>query len=224
MFNDAKVAAGRKAAQLIQDGMVVGLGSGSTAECFIDSLIQRCQKGLKVQAVSSSRASTDRAKKGGIEVLDINTVKRIDVTVDGADEIDAKKRMIKGGGGAHLREKILAAASQEMVVVVDESKVVASIGTKKLPIEVVFFGSVATKKKIEKLGYPAHWRLNADETLFITENGNLLLDLHFPSPPKNPEEMDAELHHIPGVVETGFFFHMAGRVIVGYNDGDIKIL
>lgn len=223
MSQDAKEAAGRKAAQWIESGMIVGLGSGSTAECFIKSLIERCRKGLRIKAVASSRASTDLAQKGGIEVLDINSVPRIDITVDGADEIDPQKRMIKGGGGAHVREKILASASDEMVVIVDETKLVPSVGRGKLPIEVMFYGSPATRMKIEELGHPGKWRLNPDGTLFITENGNLLFDITFDSPPESPEQVDNALRRVPGVIDTGFFFNLAGRVIVGYPDNETQV-
>lgn len=223
MSQEAKIAAGRKAAEWIENGMVVGLGSGSTAECFIRSLVERTKKGLRIQAVSSSRASADLAKKGGIELLDINATSHIDITVDGADEIDPLKRMIKGGGGAHLREKILAKNSKEMVVIVDETKLVPSVGRGKLPVEILFFGSPATRAQIEKLGYHGKWRLNPDNTLFITENGNLLFDISFPSPPRSPEQIDTTLRSIPGVLETGFFFRLAGRVIVGYPDGNTQL-
>jgi ribose 5-phosphate isomerase A len=223
MSQEAKIAAGEKAAQWIENGMIVGLGSGSTAECFIKSLSKRVQKGLRIQAVSSSRASTDLAKKGGIEVLDINSVPRIDITVDGADEIDPKKRMIKGGGGAHVREKILASSSTEMVVIVDESKLVPSIGRGKLPIEILFYGSPATRTKIEEQGHTGKWRLNEDGTLYITENGNLLFDITFDSPPPSPEHIHEAICGIPGVIDTGFFFNLAGRVIVGYPDGKTEI-
>ncbi len=223
MSQEAKIAAGRKAAEWIENGMIVGLGTGSTAECFIQSLIELCKKGLRVQAVSSSRTSADLAKKGGIEILDINAVPRIDITVDGADEIDSKKRMIKGGGGAHVREKILASSSEEMVVVVDETKLVPSVGQNKLPIEVIFFGSPATRMKIEELGYPGRWRLNDDGTLFITENGNLLFDIAFDSPPRSPEQLHENLRRIPGVVDTGFFFDLAGRVVIGYPNGKTEV-
>jgi ribose 5-phosphate isomerase A len=220
---DAKIAAGRKAAEWIESGMIVGLGTGSTAECFIDSLIERCKKGLRIKAVASSRASAERAKKGGIAVEDINSVPRIHVTVDGADEIDLRKRMIKGGGGAHVREKILACASDEMVVVVDESKLVDSVGKCKLPVEVIFYGSPATRLKIETLGYKGKWRINPDGTLFISENGNLIFDIFFDSPPPSPELDHDTLIRVPGVVDTGFFFNLAGRVVVGFEDGNIEV-
>lgn len=223
MSQEAKIAAGRQAAEWIENGMIVGLGSGSTAEAFIKCLIERCRKDLHIKTVSSSRASADLAKKGGLEILDINSVPRIDITVDGADEIDPQKRMIKGGGGALTREKILASASDEMVVVVDETKLVPSIGRGKLPIEVIFYGSPATRMKIEELGHPGKWRLNDDGTLFITENGNLIFDITFDSPPSAPEHVHDAIRRIPGVVDTGFFFNLAGRVIVGYPDGKTQI-
>jgi ribose 5-phosphate isomerase A len=223
MSQDAKVAAGRKAVEWIESGMIVGLGSGSTAECFIQSLIEACKDGLHIQAVASSRASADLAARGGIEVVDINSVPRIDITVDGADEIDPKKRMIKGGGGAHVREKILASSSGEMVVIVDETKLVPSVGRGKLPIEILFYGSPATRMKVEELGYRGRWRMNEDETLFISENGNLILDLHFDSPPPSPEALHEAILNIPGVIDSGFFFDMAGRVVVGYSDGKTQV-
>jgi ribose 5-phosphate isomerase A len=164
------------------------------------------------------------AKKGGIPVLDLNEVPRVDITVDGADEIDPKKRMIKGGGGAHVREKILAVNSTELVVIVDESKLVPSVGRGKLPVEILFFGSPATRMHIEKLGFSGKWRLQSDGTLYITENGNLLFDIHFPAPPASPEEVHEKICRIPGVIDTGFFFNLAGRVIVGYPDGKTHLL
>lgn len=220
MSQEAKIAAGARAVELIKDGMIVGLGSGSTAERFIESLIKSKRK---VTTVSSSRASADLAKKGGLEVLDINSVSHIDITVDGADEIDPKKRMIKGGGGAHVREKILASASNEMVVIVDQTKLVPTIGTKKLPIEILFYGSPATRSKIEQLGHPTKWRMKEDGTLFVSDNGNLILDLYFDSPPESPEELHIALIQIPGVVDTGFFFNLAGRVIIGFPNGKTEI-
>lgn len=223
MSNEAKVAAARKAIEWIQSGNVVGLGSGSTAECFIRALTEACKGGLSIQAVASSRASADLAKRGGIEVLDINSVPRIDITVDGADEIDPQKRMIKGGGGAHVREKILASSSDEMVVIVDYTKLVPSVGRGKLPVEVMFYGSPATRARIEEFAPMGKWRQNEDGTLFITENGNLIYDIHFDSPPKAPEHLHEALINIPGVVDTGFFFNLAGRVIVGYPDGRTEV-
>lgn len=223
-LQEAKKAAGKKAAEWIESGMIVGLGTGSTAACFIDCLIKRCKMGLRIQAVSSSHSSALLAARGGIEVLDINSVPRVDITVDGADEVDPKKRMIKGGGGAHVREKILAAASTEMIVVVDDSKLVDSVGVCKLPVEILFYGSPSTRKKLEEAGYQGRWRMNEDNSLFITENGNLLFDISFNFPPTVPERDHEIMINIPGVVDTGFFFGYAGRIVIGYGDGKIRVV
>ena len=211
-----KRIAAEKAATLIEDGMIVGLGTGSTASYFIQALIVRFQKGLRIQTVASSHRSSEMAKAKGLLVFDINQVSHIDITVDGADEIDEKKRMIKGGGGAHVREKILASSSKKMIVIVDESKLVKTIGKAKLPIEILPYGSLFTQKKIKSLGFLGTFREN-----FITENGNLIFDLIFPSPPGNPEQIEQQLLNIPGVVDTGFFFNMADTVIIGKSDGTV---
>ena len=217
----SKQAAGRHAATWIKPGMIVGLGTGSTAAFFIEALIE---KNIKIQAVASSETSAELAKKGGIQLIDINCAPSIDITVDGADEIDAQKRMIKGGGGALLREKILASSSKEMVVIVDETKVTNSIGHVKLPVEITPYGSESTKRRIELLGLETKWRMAKNSSLFITDNNNLILDIKLPSPPKSPETLNNQLLHIPGVVDTGFFFQLAGRVIVGYSNGSIQVI
>ncbi len=218
-----KKAVGYKAAELVDDGMLIGLGTGSTAFFFIEKLIQRCQQGLKIHAIASSAQSLDQARKGKIPLLDIHAVTSLDLTIDGADEIDPQKRMIKGGGGALVREKIIASISKEMIVIVDESKCVDKLGNCKLPIEVISFASHATLRRIEKLGYRCDFRKQGKNSLFVTDNGNHIIDIHFHEPRNNPEEDDEALMHIPGVVDTGFFFHLAGRVIVGFFDGQIVI-
>lgn len=220
---NAKKAAAEQAAQWIQNGMIVGLGTGSTAAYFIESLIKRRRKGLSIQAVPSSRHSADLAKNGGIPILDINSTSHIDITVDGADEIDQKKRMIKGGGGALIREKILASSSREMIVIVDNTKVVSQLGKAKLPVEIIFYGSPATRQKLEQLGFEGKWRLKEDKTLFITENGNLIFDIAFEKPPAIPENEHNSIRQIPGVIDTGFFFEIAGRVIIGHENGTVDI-
>ena len=219
----AKQAAGEKAATFIESGMIVGLGTGSTAAYFIAALIAKYKQGLRIKAVASSHRSAESAKAGGIPVYDINDVTHIDITVDGADEIDPLKRMIKGGGGAHVREKILAASSSEMVVIVDESKVVQTLGKSKLPVEILPYGSTFSRKKIEALGLTGKWRCcdatSLNQELFVTENGNFIFDIYFNSPIQHPEKVNEQLMQIPGVISTGFFFKMAGRVIVGKPDG-----
>jgi ribose 5-phosphate isomerase A len=224
MSSDAiKKAIGYKAAELIEEGMRVGLGTGSTAFFFIERLIQRCREGLNIEAVASSTHSFEQAKRGGIPLIDIEKVSFLDVTVDGADEIDPHKRMIKGGGGALLREKIVASISDEMIVIVDESKCVDQLGKRRLPIEVVPFASHTTLAKIQNLGYRGDFRKTSNGSPFVTDNGNYIVDLHFHETRKNPEEDHEALLHIPGVIDTGFFFHFAGRVIIGFFDGQILI-
>lgn len=217
----AKAAVGAAAANLIEDGMVVGLGTGSTAREFIDALVRRCNDGLKVVGVATSEASQRQAVDGGIEVVDINDAPEIDLCIDGADEIDPEKRMIKGGGGALLREKIVATASREMVVIVDESKCVERLGAFPLPVEVVQFGVTATLRHLENLGFNASLR-KVNGELFITDNGNYIADISFPVPLANPETAEASISQIVGIVETGFFFGIAGRVLVARNDGTVE--
>lgn len=219
-MDKAKRAAGILAAQWIESGMIVGLGTGSTAAFFIEALIKR---NLNIKAVASSQASATLATNGGIVVIDINKAPHIDITVDGADEIDPQKRMIKGGGGAHTREKILAASSKELVIIIDESKLVPSIGKAKLPVEIIPYGSNTTKNRLESLGYKTSWRMNKTGSLFLTDNENLILDIHFPFPPLSPEEEEKKIINVPGVIDTGFFFHLAGRVIVGSENGATRI-
>jgi len=215
----AKQAAGRHAATLIQDGMIVGLGTGSTSTYFIQALIE---KRANIQTVASSIRSSDMAKKGGLSVLDINSVSHIDLTVDGADEIDHQKRMIKGGGGAHVREKILACASNKMIVIIDESKLVSALGTVKLPVEIFPYGAEFTYKKIEALGLQGSWRLDATKKRWITDNQNYIFDIAFKAPPQNPEKIHEEILKIPGVIDTGFFFNIGSLVIIGKADGSTE--
>ncbi len=215
----AKKAAGKKAAELIPNQSIVGLGSGSTAAYFIEELIERCKNGLVIQAVASSQESKKIAESGGMKVLSINEVDRIDITVDGADEIDDQKQMIKGAGGAHVREKILASSSREMVVIVDSSKLVKKLGIRDLPVEVMQYGYLATEKKIISLGLDGKWRKKTSGEFFVTDNQNYLYDIHFSSPPSDLSAIHKKLLLLPGVIDTGFFQNIAGRVIVGYEDG-----
>lgn len=222
-INKAKAAVGKASAELVQDGMVVGLGTGSTAVYFIDHLASRYHQGLKIQAVATSQRSYDQAKSLGIPLLDINALTHIDITIDGADEIDPKKRMIKGGGGALLREKIIAYMSQEMVVIVDENKVVPSLGAFPLPIEIVPFAFSATLHHINEMGYHGILR-KTSERPYITDNGNFIYDVKLKYPCQDPEKVHADIRSIPGVVDTGFFFNLAGRVLVGNENGKVTIL
>lgn len=219
----AKKSAAKRAVELIKDRTTVGLGSGTTAHYFIEYLIEKYKKGLKIQAIASSLSSEKLAKAGGIPLLDVYQTISIDMTFDGADEIDPSKKMIKGGGGALVREKIMAVMSKEMIVIIDETKQVPKLGAVKLPIEIIPYGCEATRHHLEKLGYKGTWRKDAGGSLFVTDNANLILDIHFDKPRENPEKDHAQMIQVPGVVDTGFFFNLAGRVIVGHLNGDVEV-
>ncbi len=217
-----KRVVGVAAAGLVEDGMTIGVGTGSTAACFIDALIARVRKGLKVQAVATSVQSQRHAEQGGIPVLGIDNVSEIDLAIDGADEIDGLKRMIKGGGGALLREKIIDSLAHEMVVIVDEGKLVDKLGSFGLPIEVVPFGVKHTLRRLSDMGYKASLRMSGKKPT-ITDNGNYVADISFSALLDQPEDHDVKIRSIPGVVETGFFLDIAGRVLVGNSDGTVEI-
>lgn len=221
--NAPKKAAGFAAADLIEEGMVVGLGTGSTATFFISRLGERCREGLSITAVATSLQSLEQAKAEGIPLVDIDSLVSIDLAADGADEIDPQKRMIKGGGGALFREKIIAGMSKELIVVVDESKLVDHLGKFPLAVEISPFAFRATLAKLEEKGYPGTLRMNTNEETFVSENGNYIVDITLSNPCMNPERDDECIQGIPGVIDTGFFFNMAGRVIVGFSDGHIEI-
>jgi ribose 5-phosphate isomerase A len=218
----AKEAAAAEAVSLIEDGMVVGLGTGSTSEKFIAHLGAACRRGLSIQAVATSIHIAELAKKLHIPLIDLNEVEVLDVDVDGADEVDEKKRMIKGGGGALLREKIVASSSREMIVIIDSTKLVSALGQCPLPVEVESFGYLSTLRKIAQQGFHPVVRMRNGKP-FTTDNGHFILDLHLKKPLSDPEHVNALLHQIPGVVETGLFLNLAGRVIVGYPDGRTEV-
>ena len=173
--------------------------------------------------MTTSKRSALQARSGGIPLIDINTLTAIDITVDGADEINSKKRMIKGGGGALFREKIIASMSREMVVIVDSSKLVDHFGQFPLPIEIIPFGYQWIIKKLEQAGYSGTLRKINSHSLYMTDNGNYIYDIHLPNPCLDPEEDQRRIRAILGVIETGFFFKLAGRVIVGFEDGHVEI-
>lgn len=223
-IEDAKRVAAEEAARWIHPHSIVGLGTGSTANYFIHALASHVDAGLILNAVvASSERSFALAKSLGLPITLLNQVDHVDITVDGADAIDPKKRMIKGGGGAHVREKILAAFSHEMVVIVDKSKVVKNFSHLRLPVEILPYGSKVTEKQIGKQGFSGSWREKPDGTLFLSENGNNILDIQLGPNVRSPEKIHETLIQIPGVIDTGFFFQLAGRVIIGYNDGRFEI-
>ncbi len=220
-LENCKKAAAEKALSFIKDKMVVGIGTGSTTYYFIESLIKLCKTGLNIHAVASSEKTMEMVRKGGIPLLDPHTVKSLDIYVDGADEIDPEKRMIKGGGGALVREKIAANMSKERIIIVDESKLVPQLGRRALPVEIIPFGSAATIHHLKLLGYQGELRLK-NNTPFITDNHNLIYDVHLSGNGK-PEMVHEEISAVPGVVDTGFFFQLAGRVIIGFLDGKVVV-
>ena len=215
----AKEALGKAAADLVQENMIVGLGTGSTAACFIDSLITRCQQGLSVQAVATSLASQKQAEAGGIKVLDIDEVDRIDLTVDGADWVNHSKELVKGLGAALLREKIVATASDKLVILIDNSKLVSVFSSFLLPIEVVPFGASWTQRKLQALGHSVKLREGVR-----SDNGNLIYDLEFSGACESPLELNRLVRETVGVVETGFFLDLTDSVFIGDANGEIKIL
>jgi ribose 5-phosphate isomerase A len=221
---EAKKGAGYKAAEHIKDGMSVGLGTGSTAYYFIEKLGEKCRNGLQIRAVPSSNASRKFAESLNIPLVDIDTLSHLDITVDGADEIDPKHRMIKGGGGALLREKLLAKMSREVIIVVDESKLVEKLGKVHLPVEIVPFAHKSTTKRLQAEGFKGNLRNLNENSLFMTDQGNYIYDIHFDHFIENPEEIHSKIKSITGVVDSGFFFNLAKRILVGYPSGHAEFL
>ncbi|KAF3362267.1 Ribose-5-phosphate isomerase A [Chlamydiales bacterium STE3] len=220
----AKKAAAQYAANLVKEGMLIGIGSGSTAAHFIDFLGKRCAKEkLHIKAVATSEKSKKLACKENIAIIEPSETDYLDLDFDGADEIDEKKQMIKGGGGALLREKIVAYMSREMVVIIDESKLVKKLGTFPLPVEIVPFAASATINHLAKQGFIGKMRLKNSKELFITDNGNYIYDIYFENVIDHPLVIERKIKSIPGVVETGLFIGVAGRVIIGHNNGSIEV-
>lgn len=202
------------AANLVEDGSIVGLGTGTTASFFIQALAKRCEKSLSIKAVASSNESEAFAKELKIELIDIDKVDHIDIYIDGADEVDEKKQMIKGRGGALLKEKILASFSEKTVIMIDDKKLVDRLGKVYLPIEITPFASNLTKLELEKLGYFADYRKDEKGNLFLTDNQNYILDLKLPHLLDDPQLVHNNILSIPGVIETGLFIDLADTIIV----------
>jgi len=221
----AKEAVGKSAAALIESGMTVGLGSGTTASYFIAHLGRRCRKeGLDIKAAPTSSHALKQAQKEEIPIIDIETCISLDIAVDGADEVDPQKRMIKGGGGALFREKVIANMSKEFLVIVDETKRVAHLGRFPLAVEISPFAYMATLAQLRNKGYSAALRQDAREGHYKTDNGNYIADVQLEFPCIHPEKDHENIHSIPGVIETGFFLKLAGRILVGFPDKHIEII
>jgi ribose 5-phosphate isomerase A len=219
---DPKKIAAEKAVEYVENGMILGLGTGSTTYWAIQRIGQRIKEGLKIRAVASSEKSAELARKIGISLTSFSEIDFINLTIDGADEVDKNRNLIKGGGGALLREKIIASNSERLIIVVDESKMVKDLGKFPLPVEVVQFASSLTLKKISGLGCEPILRMK-DGREFITDNGNYIVDCNFRSI-IDPAALNLELHQMPGVVETGLFVGMSPTIIVGHANGEVKQL
>ena len=225
MLTDAlKESAARAALDLVKDGMRLGLGTGSTAARFVDALGERVGQGLKVLCVPTSEATRAQAERLGIPLTTLNDTPQLDLTVDGADEIDDQLRLIKGGGGALLREKIVATASNQMVVIADEGKVVSMLGAFPLPVEVVPFGFASTVRLIEVMSAQAgcegeiRQRQTPGGGRFVTDQDNYIVDCAFGAI-QEPEVLAFALKRVPGVVEHGLFLGVADLAIVAGPDG-----
>ncbi len=218
--NSAKELAAARALAFVEDGMTVGLGSGSTATFFIQLLGARVKEGLKLRAVASSRASEELAASLGIEICDFERCPEIDVTIDGADEIGPGLALIKGGGGALLREKIVASASKRFIIVADSVKLVAKLGAFPLPVEVIRMASPLVRRRLAALGIDASVRRSADGTEYITDEGNLILDCACGSI-DDPAGLAASIRSIVGVVEHGLFLGMADLALIAM-DGRVE--
>lgn len=220
---NTKKLAGEKAAEAIQDNMVLGLGTGSTAYFTIQKVGERVKQGLTISAVATSVETEKMARNLGIPIVPFSEVKAIDLTIDGADEVDPQFNLIKGGGGALMREKLIAFNSNQYIIVVDESKMVPQLGTFPLPVEILPFGHELTLFQLQKICGEVTLRKKDGEN-FITDNGNLIADLRL-STISDPEQLDGKLRQIPGVLETGLFFHrMVNQVMIGTAGGEVKIL
>lgn len=209
-----KELAGRAAAKLVRDGDIVGLGTGSTAYFAVVALGERVKSGLKIVGIPTSEATAALARSLGIPLITLDEHPEIDITIDGADEVDPQLRLIKGGGGAMLREKIIASSSRKMVVIADTSKVVRTLGKFPLPVEIIPFARVVLEKKISALGAVTKLRAKSDGTPFITDEGHHILDCSF-GKISDPPALARTLNDLPGVVEHGLFIDLAKLVIVG---------
>ncbi len=226
-IDKAKFVAAKQASEYVLSGMKVGLGTGSTAEWLVQCLGEMVrEEGLKIKGVPTSKRTGLLAHKVGIEVISLSEAKWLDLTIDGTDEYDSDLTLIKGGGGAHLREKVVATASERMIVIADATKKVDTLGAFPLPVEVVPFGLPVTQALIEEtltgidvLGREVTLRMNGTDP-FVTDEGNFILDLHLKRI-ANPRQLSLVINQIPGVVENGLFIDICDVVIVGHGDGRV---
>jgi ribose 5-phosphate isomerase A len=215
-----KTRVARAAAEMIQSGMVVGLGSGTTAELMVRRLGERVQdEGLKIIAVATSVATAELAGALGIVLRELDEVSTLDINLDGADEIDAQFRMIKGRGGALLREKIVASASRHRVTMITAGKQVERLGdVAAVPVEVSLIGAAHTERRISQLGAVTALRRRADGSRYLTDGANVIIDCKFPRI-DDPRALDRQLQCMAGVLETGLFIDLCDALIVGTSQG-----
>lgn len=217
-LDELKRQAALKAVDYVQDGMVIGLGTGSTAKHMILALGERIRRGLKIRGVPTSQETADLARSQGIALIESDNTWTLDLAIDGADQVDPQLCLIKGGGGALLKEKIVAAAARQLIIVVDHTKRVPMLGNSfPLPIEVVPFGWGNTAKQLEAIAGKAVLR-EREGRPFRTEAGHFILDLHVGSI-TDPADLEIRLNQVPGVVETGLFVGRTSLLIVGTPEG-----
>ena len=217
-----KIVAEKAVDTFVKDGMNVGLGTGSTAYFAIKRIGQLVANGYDLTCVATSVQSENLARESGIKVVDLDEVDKLDVTIDGADEVDPMMQLVKGLGGALLREKIVAAATVREVIIVDESKLVEKLGTKApLPVEVLRFGHEHTRYALERQGCKPELRMRDGEP-FVTDGGNYIYDCRFPEGISNPFFLESRIDVIPGVVENGLFLNTAFDVLVSRQDGTVS--
>ena len=216
--NELKAQVGKEAVKYIQDGMIVGLGTGSTVRYMVDALGERVKnEGLKIVGVTTSNRTTKQAESLGITIKDIDDVDHIDLCIDGADEVDDDFNGIKGGGGALLWEKIVNNASTKKIWIVDQSKLVPRIGDFGVPVEVIPFGAQHVFNTFEKKGYKPVWRMDGDHK-YRTDENNFIIDIHL-GQIDDPHALAEDLVHTVGVVEHGLFLNRVDDVIVGRDNG-----
>jgi ribose 5-phosphate isomerase A len=221
MDMDKKKRAGEKAVEFVQPGMIVGLGTGSTAYWAVRKLGELVKGGLHIRGIATSAQTEDLALQLGIPLISLGECEYVDLTIDGADEIDSHLDMIKGGGGALFREKMVALASKRVIIVADDTKLVRQLGSFRLPVEIVPFGWETTARQVERLGCLAV-RREEGKTPFVTDNGNWIVDCDFGAIP-DPASLHRSLKTITGVVETGLFVDTADWVVVA-TDTEVQIL
>jgi ribose 5-phosphate isomerase A len=211
----AKKNAAREAVKFVEHGMTVGLGTGSTASIAIDILGNKLSENFQITGMPTSIETKKQAEKWGMDLIGIEDRDSIDIAIDGADEVSPSLDLIKGLGGALLREKKVERKAKELIIIVDKTKIVERLGVGPLPVEVGTENHDLIAREIEKQGCQAKLRTEESGDVFVTDNKNYIYHCHFPEGIKNPEEMDARLLNIDGVKDTGLFVNMATKVIIG---------